>query len=580
VVNVENTRKTKESTENIKVVFSSRLLSLLADNIYSDKLTFVRELIQNSLDAYGNNPEKKIEIEISENQIEIMDYACGMSYEFLKSDFKRIGHQFKHGNSIGFYGIGRLSIWKVKPTKVELFTKTENEKKASYLIWKDLGQYTLSKVTLPCPTSFTKYRITVNHPFSIYEIKDYITRNMKNDVVITLRDTVLNRVEMFNPKEEFNKRVLYSHETSEYVFYVLSSTWYTKIYSKGILAKTIYSFDNFAIDFKENITTLSRDNILVSFDKIKEILEKEVKEILLNDEKLMGLRTIILEFLGKCGNVNLKLLYPITKDLRIKDIKPPYVLVPNDVNDVILEKIKAKGFYPVLCTTKEYEVFAKYCNSLDAIFNQLIETKGKDISHKFEQSIRNLEDMEIRIKKIVERLKKNMPSRALDFESINRMIERAKDSTHKELKVLAKLKLIRDGFISVVELEDSNVVAYADAVNDKVVLNYANSFVKMCLDHNREDLLLSTLVHEMVHLLGYSEHNQDFNAVYTTILHEFYKEMIQNQIVFESRMSPHKVGAKGKRYVQHRVNVPREVSKLLGNKKAKVRVTLEILETE
>jgi len=555
-------------------------LSLLADNIYSERLTFIRELIQNSLDAYGNNTEKRIEITLSQNQIELMDFACGMSYDFLKDDFKKIGHQFKKENSIGFYGIGRLSIWKIKPEKVEIFTKTTQEKEVNHLIWKDLGQYTLRKISLPCPKSFTKYRITLTQPIYISDIRDYITRNLKCNIEITLHDRDTNKTLQINPLDEFLKNVLYFHETQEYTFYILRSSWYTKIYSKGILVKTIYSFDNFAIDFKRNITTLSRDNVLVTFDEVKEIIESEVKRILLDKDKLIGLRTIILEFLSKIGNSELKKLYPITENLRVRDIKLPYVLVPNDVNDVVLEKIKTKGLIPVLCSTKEYEVFAKYCNSLEMIYSQLIETKGKDMSTQFEESIRNLEALEEKIKSIVERLKREKPTQKLDFESLGRLIEKYQNETPKELKVIAKLKYIRDGFIAIAKLEDDKIVAYADTTNDKIVLNYSNSFVKMCLDHNREDLLLSTLIHEMVHLLGYHEHNQDFQAIYSSILHEMYKEMIQNQIVFSAKMSPHKVGAKGKRYIQHRINVPREISKALGNKKAKVRVTLEILETE
>jgi len=550
-------------SESVQIQLTPRILDLLADKIYKDRLVFLRELTQNSYDAYSNakKSEKLIKIEIRDNAIHFVDFATGMSYNFLKKDFPKIGHQFKKGCNIGFYGIGRLSIWKLQPTKVIIESATKNEYLASRVEWINPSCFTLSKVHRYTNEPYVQYSIYCTPP-SFIDVVNYLKENIILDITFEIISE--NEYAKFNAKECFEEHVLYKVDREEYTFYITDLV-YTRVFSKSILAKKLWIADYVAIDFKKDITTLSRDNITVSESNIREIVVSELKEFLLAHSEISGnIRAIVIDILQELKEEALFKLFPISKNLRVKDIQGKYVLVHDKIEKILLDKI-SKKFTVVSVSKKEYDVFSKYCQSLVDVYSEIAKLEGRDISDNFQYTIKQLENLESKLENVLKKAKAKCPNYSkYIINTINSVDDKPKAQI-KEFRGYVVLQYRKVGkIISIVELDNNDIMAFADTLNYSICLNYSNE----------------TIAHELTHLLGFSHHSQDFDAIRTFLVTEMYKEMIQNQIVFEGKMSPHKVGAKGKTYIQHRISVPREVTKAIGNRKAKVRVTLEILETE
>jgi len=115
---------------------------LIGKSIYPNPLIFIRELIQNSVDACNRlkelnthaTPKIIVNISRSENYIEFIDQGDGMSKSILKNHFSVIGKSISqefndntgHFNLISQFGIGFISTF-IVAQRVCVTTKREND---------------------------------------------------------------------------------------------------------------------------------------------------------------------------------------------------------------------------------------------------------------------------------------------------------------------------------------------------------------------------------------------------------------------------------------------------------------------
>ncbi len=150
---------TKESDECkfIKLEPNPRYLYNIGPEAYESTLAFVRELVQNSIDAGAT----KVSIEVGDDEkggikITIRDDGKGMSYNFMAQDYEQLGKLFSSGGEIGYYGIGRLSMFKpisrvdsegniVYNGFIEIMT-TDEHSETTKLKWTTLSSYDIEKI--------------------------------------------------------------------------------------------------------------------------------------------------------------------------------------------------------------------------------------------------------------------------------------------------------------------------------------------------------------------------------------------------------------------------------------------------
>jgi len=111
-------------TQTIKT--SPELIKLLGEKLYSLPLPIIllRELIQNSIDASKLDKKPiKVNLDCSRDKFALIvqDSGCGMDEDVLLNTFLSIGASLKQDNSIGGFGIAKVSIftsdnWYVKTT--------------------------------------------------------------------------------------------------------------------------------------------------------------------------------------------------------------------------------------------------------------------------------------------------------------------------------------------------------------------------------------------------------------------------------------------------------------------------------
>lgn len=136
------------------------IIRLLSKNLYSSETVFIRELIQNSRDAWlarylkdpENCPPPRLEFHLwhypEEILLEIEDHGIGLTEDEVHQFVATIGASSKHGslsretNFIGQFGIGLLSCFMVA-SEIRLLTKSAKGGPTLLWIGKNDGTYTL-----------------------------------------------------------------------------------------------------------------------------------------------------------------------------------------------------------------------------------------------------------------------------------------------------------------------------------------------------------------------------------------------------------------------------------------------------
>ncbi len=95
----------------------NKLKLILSSSLYSDQYSFIREIVCNSLDANEFvKSDKKVEITFNIDEsgkyLSIKDYGTGLSPQFVKDTFSKIGKSTKEltNDFRGCFGLGRMSL--------------------------------------------------------------------------------------------------------------------------------------------------------------------------------------------------------------------------------------------------------------------------------------------------------------------------------------------------------------------------------------------------------------------------------------------------------------------------------------
>lgn len=122
---------------------------LIGDSLYSNPFSFVRELVQNAVDACtrikerhpANKPRIYININQANNFFEVVDEGDGMSRRILRDHFAVIGKSISQEmsrtgtirNLISKFGIGFISVF-IAAAEVYVSTKSEEEERIRFKI--------------------------------------------------------------------------------------------------------------------------------------------------------------------------------------------------------------------------------------------------------------------------------------------------------------------------------------------------------------------------------------------------------------------------------------------------------------
>lgn len=184
-----------------------RLIPLLTGtNIYSSDLAFVRELVQNAIDAISfrerrdtSDYPREIYIRIGYNEeipfFSIRDYGIGMGLEVIKLYFTTLGRSYYkehesgideniHYNSISNFGVGFLSVFRLC-SKIEVKTKHYIEQECYKLEMRDGQDYLIFKHEddgeFDIGTQITgEFKVAGIKTDIISDIPRYISRIMKD----------------------------------------------------------------------------------------------------------------------------------------------------------------------------------------------------------------------------------------------------------------------------------------------------------------------------------------------------------------------------------------------------------------
>ncbi|MBB1643881.1 metallophosphoesterase [Sphingobacterium sp. UME9] len=210
-----------------------RIVSLLiGESIYPDKYIFIRELIQNSVDACNRmkesyshlTPKITINIDYDGNYVEVTDEGDGMSKSTLKNHFSVLGKSISqeyndnngHQNLISKFGIGFISTF-IAAEKVLINTKSEEDGQIMFEIenvfkgFKYLQPYSNDIKTI----NGTTVRVYLKKPLNIHSAYSHVIKYCRHieNLEIKFNGQISPFNESWNIEDSFH---LYENKTHQY----------------------------------------------------------------------------------------------------------------------------------------------------------------------------------------------------------------------------------------------------------------------------------------------------------------------------------------------------------------------------
>lgn len=205
---------------------------LIGESIYPDKYAFVRELIQNSVDACNRVKEKYSQrepkiimtIDALGNYIEVSDEGDGMSKNVLKNHFAVLGKSIsqEHNDNVGRsnliskFGIGFISTF-IAAEKVLINTRSEEDGQIMFEIDSVFEAFkyvqpTTADLKETTGTTVRVYLKKAFHPMVAYNIVKSYCRHIEN-FEINLDNSINKIEEKWNVE---NSHIRYETKTSNY----------------------------------------------------------------------------------------------------------------------------------------------------------------------------------------------------------------------------------------------------------------------------------------------------------------------------------------------------------------------------
>ncbi|WP_435524375.1 ATP-binding protein [Chryseobacterium indoltheticum] len=128
--------------------------AFVGENLYNDRLTTLREVIQNAIDTCrykkvleGDKYKPEVSVIIFEEKIIIEDNGLGMDEFIIKNFFGKLGSSFyqqenvkKEYEAIGNFGVGVFSYF-LMSDYIDIETKTKNSETLHFRLDKDPKNY-------------------------------------------------------------------------------------------------------------------------------------------------------------------------------------------------------------------------------------------------------------------------------------------------------------------------------------------------------------------------------------------------------------------------------------------------------
>jgi molecular chaperone HtpG len=167
------------------------VIDLLSNHLYSDPGVFIRELLQNGVDAVtarkrlGHTFEEVVRVEVfSSNTLSFSDNGCGLTETEIEQFLARIGSSTKRDNQdsaddfIGQFGVGLLACFVVSD---EIVLITRSALDGDPLEWrgKPDGTYSLRKVKRQVPigtTVYLKAKPGYEEYFEFYRVSELLVK--------------------------------------------------------------------------------------------------------------------------------------------------------------------------------------------------------------------------------------------------------------------------------------------------------------------------------------------------------------------------------------------------------------------
>ena len=174
-----------------KVEFS-RILALLADQIYQSPLALLRENTQNAFDAVrmrqaeGHQFEPAIHVTVNGEQVVVTDNGIGMTAEEIEANFWYAGKSGKNSDAaraagvVGTFGIGAMANFGVADElTVESESAITGERTLSAVLKSELSTDTPSISVTPVqqtgtPGTTVRAHLTPGHGISIQDARTYL----------------------------------------------------------------------------------------------------------------------------------------------------------------------------------------------------------------------------------------------------------------------------------------------------------------------------------------------------------------------------------------------------------------------
>lgn len=184
--------------------------AFVGENLYNDKLTSLRELLQNSIDTcrykkvLNPNYTPEINITIDDKSIKIEDNGLGMDEFIIKNYFGKLGSSFyqqesvkKDYEAIGQFGVGVFSYF-LMADYIDIETKTKESETLHFRLDKDPKNYFHFFKNHTRNKSGTTITLNLKKECSKYSINDYVDYLKDKFRQIEFPISIINKEDKFD----------------------------------------------------------------------------------------------------------------------------------------------------------------------------------------------------------------------------------------------------------------------------------------------------------------------------------------------------------------------------------------------
>ena len=241
--------------------------AFVGENLYNDKLTSIRELLQNSIDTCNYkkilnpdyNPEIKLYIE--KDKIKIEDNGLGMDEFIVKNYFGKLCSSFyqqesvrKDYDAIGQFGVGVFSYF-LMADYIDIETKTEKSETLHFRLDKDPKNYFHFFKKSTRKTAGTTITLHLKKEYNNYNTTDYLNYIKDKFRYIEFPITIINESESIkiykqeyqenNLKELVYDSLMHQYKSINEKIEIFTYNFNTKNYEGSI---SLIYFKNFSFD--------------------------------------------------------------------------------------------------------------------------------------------------------------------------------------------------------------------------------------------------------------------------------------------------------------------------------------------